>query len=278
MPTKEIKDFPAVVTPAGADLLVTQQDADSVTRKMTVTQTVQAVDPKAHAALHQNGGADEISVLDLSGLLADAQTALAHAASHISGGGDPFTSAQLLEAIVKRLQTTSGPTNLLLGAWLDTELLGRSGTAAVGVAKASQAEAEAGTENTKWVTALRVAQAITALANPAFTKSFVSSEQTITAAGSLSLAHGLGVMPTLIQVRLICKTADNNYSVDDELILNPGYGGDANRGVSVVPDATNLVIRFGSTATTSLAALDKTSGALAGLTNASWKLIMRAWA
>ena len=132
MPTKEIKDFPAVVTPAGADLLVTQQDADSVTRKMTVTQTVQAVDPKAHKALHQNGGADEISVLDLSGLLADAQTALAHAL------GSAIHNADTLAAISSLIS---------------------DGT----IILASQAEAEAGTEATKRMTPLRVAQAILVL-------------------------------------------------------------------------------------------------------------------
>lgn len=38
MPTKQINEFPAVVTPVGPDLLVTQQDADNVTRKITFTQ------------------------------------------------------------------------------------------------------------------------------------------------------------------------------------------------------------------------------------------------
>jgi hypothetical protein len=42
----------------------------------------------AHASRHENAGADEISVLGLSGLLADAQTPLAHATSHKSGGTD----------------------------------------------------------------------------------------------------------------------------------------------------------------------------------------------
>jgi len=42
----------------------------------------------AHAASHQNGGGDEISVAGLSGELADNQTPKAHAASHKSAGGD----------------------------------------------------------------------------------------------------------------------------------------------------------------------------------------------
>jgi len=41
-----------------------------------------------HASTHENGGADEIDVVGLSGLLADGQTPLAHAASHEVGGAD----------------------------------------------------------------------------------------------------------------------------------------------------------------------------------------------
>lgn len=41
-----------------------------------------------HAATHQDGGVDEISVAALSGLLADAQTPLAHASSHAGTGSD----------------------------------------------------------------------------------------------------------------------------------------------------------------------------------------------
>ena len=47
-----------------------------------------------HASTHEDGGADEISVAGLSGLLADGQTALAHASTHASAGSDPLTLAQ----------------------------------------------------------------------------------------------------------------------------------------------------------------------------------------
>ena len=116
----------------------------------------------SHAASHQDGGSDEINVGALSGLLADAQTALAHAVSHEFGGGDaldlaglsgllataqdpiahvvrhivggidPFLTTQLIDAICRRLRTTTGPTDLLLGAIADGEFLKRSGTAIVG--------------------------------------------------------------------------------------------------------------------------------------------------
>jgi hypothetical protein len=47
--------------------------------------------PTAHAASHQNGGADEINVAGLSGLLADQQTPLGHQATHQSGNADALT-------------------------------------------------------------------------------------------------------------------------------------------------------------------------------------------
>jgi hypothetical protein len=50
--------------------------------------------PSAHATTHQNGGSDEINVVGLSGLLADAQTPLAHAASHAALGSDPLTLSE----------------------------------------------------------------------------------------------------------------------------------------------------------------------------------------
>lgn len=50
--------------------------------------------PAAHAASHQNGGSDEISISGLSGLLADSQTALAHASSHTSIGSDSLTLSE----------------------------------------------------------------------------------------------------------------------------------------------------------------------------------------
>ena len=62
---------------------------------LTGVTTINAVDITAHASRHENGGADEISVLGLSGLLADSQTPLAHAASHSEGGSDEVDAADL---------------------------------------------------------------------------------------------------------------------------------------------------------------------------------------
>lgn len=53
------------------------------------------VDIEPHAATHQSGGDDEISVAGLSGLLADPQVAAAHASSHQNGGVDEVEVSEL---------------------------------------------------------------------------------------------------------------------------------------------------------------------------------------
>ncbi|WP_210236051.1 hypothetical protein, partial [Mesorhizobium sp. M1D.F.Ca.ET.234.01.1.1] len=52
-----------------------------------------------------------------------------------------------------------------------------------------------------------------------FTKSYDSGNQTITAGGSLTLAHGLGSQPKLILAYLKCVTGEQNYTAGDELLI-----------------------------------------------------------
>jgi hypothetical protein len=141
---------------------------------------------------------------------------------------------------------------------------------------ASQVEAEAGTENTKAMTALRTKQAIDAMS--VFTESYTSADQTITAAGSLTLAHGLSATPSLVTAKLKCTSAEHNYAVNDEVIIPVGSTNENNgRGAAVIADGTNLNVRFGSNATT-FQVLNKTTGAAANITNANWDIIFFAWA
>jgi len=60
-----------------------------------------------HSTRHENGGGDEISVLGLSGLLADGQTPLAHAASH-DGGADDLNGALTPNAHAAAHQNAGG--------------------------------------------------------------------------------------------------------------------------------------------------------------------------
>src|SRR5512146_197481 len=67
-----------------------------------------------HHTSHENGGADEISVAGLSGLLADGQTPLAHATSHKSGGTDAIKLDELAAPTdVTTLNATSSAHGLL---------------------------------------------------------------------------------------------------------------------------------------------------------------------
>ncbi|TIM87717.1 hypothetical protein [Mesorhizobium sp.] len=112
-----------------------------------------------------------------------------------------------------------------------------------------------------------------------FTASYDSGQQAITAAGSLTLAHGLSAKPKLITTALQCTTAEFDYSIGDEVAINVGSHDSpagSNRGLSIVPDATNLTIRFGAAAAP-LNVLHKTTGVLSGITPASWKFVVRAW-
>ena len=111
-----------------------------------------------------------------------------------------------------------------------------------------------------------------------FVKAFESSQQTITAAGALTLAHSLGVKPKLYMAVIVCITAELGYSIGDEVIVNPSVHGSSaeSRGLSLVPDATNINVRFGSG--TVMDIINKSNGNVGGITAANWKLIVRAWA
>lgn len=107
-----------------------------------------------------------------------------------------------------------------------------------------------------------------------------SGSQTITSGGPLTLAHSLGAVPKLVMAYLKCASTEHNYSVDDEFLVwgyqdNSGSGS-IGVGVSLVSDATNVNVRFGSN-TNAFYILDKTTGGIAAITNANWRLVVRAY-
>lgn len=109
---------------------------------------------------------------------------------------------------------------------------------------------------------------------------FESAAQTITAAGTFTVAHGLGKSPVLIVAVLKCVTAEGNYSIGDEVVFShiiPSESANSMGGVSFTYDSTNIIARYGSRANTFYIP-NKTTGALVNLTNANWNLIVRALA
>jgi hypothetical protein len=108
-----------------------------------------------------------------------------------------------------------------------------------------------------------------------FTESFTSAEQAIATGGSLTIAHGLTTTPYLIQPWLINKTAELGYAVGQETLAYLAEAAPGDSGLAIVPDATNVGVRFG----TSVLLVNRwDTGAVASITAANWKLIIRAWA
>ncbi|MBA4797011.1 MAG: hypothetical protein H2043_06385 [Rhizobiales bacterium] len=115
---------------------------------------------------------------------------------------------------------------------------------------------------------------------PTLSRSFESAEQTITSAGALTIAHGLGVEPFVFTGYLVCKSAEAGYSINDRVLVPLSYNTDSgfpSSGMSLVPDATNLNIRFGASSST-FSVVHKTTGVRTSLTNSNWRLVVRALA
>ncbi|PPD48379.1 MAG: hypothetical protein CTY14_02130 [Methylotenera sp.] len=138
---------------------------------------------------------------------------------------------------------------------------------------ASAAEIKTGTEAAKSIAPNNL------LAAQGFTAYYQSSNQTITSGGALTIAHGLGGKPILVQFYLKCLSAEYGYSVGDELYVPPSTSnsGADTQGLAYVPDATNLNIRYGGSGSV-FTSITKNTGGVAVLTNSSWALIIRAWA
>lgn len=106
---------------------------------------------------------------------------------------------------------------------------------------------------------------------------FTSSAQTITSGGLLTLAHGLDAAPRMVRLRLKCTTAEQNYSIGDEIIVseNSTAGASFQRFTGIRVDATNVYIRFSSNAGV-FSTANATTGAATVLTNANWELYVEA--
>lgn len=105
-------------------------------------------------------------------------------------------------------------------------------------------------------------------ATPAGNVTFTSSDQTITAAGTATIAHSLGHAPIFVTCYLVCQSANNGYSSGDVLLVNPA-------ALSLTIDSTNLNIRY--PAAGQWAIYDKSTGnPTAGITYTDWELRVKA--
>jgi hypothetical protein len=137
--------------------------------------------------------------------------------------------------------------------------------------KATQGEAEAGANNTKYMTPLRTVEAI-AQNIPA---PFVSDPLTITLSSTVSAAHGLGRMPARCGFHLRCITAEHGYAVGDRIWIAYNWA-DGNGGkvvFSIVADETNV---YGIIHIYNFVILTKGTRSPVQINSANWNLYMEA--
>lgn len=102
---------------------------------------------------------------------------------------------------------------------------------------------------------------------------FTSSQQSITSAGSLTIAHSLSAIPNYVAIKLHCITGEHGYTTGNEFFTNPSVLDNVNSaGLVVVPDAINLNVRYGSNATPIIVA-NFSTGSTTALTNVNWSTI-----
>jgi len=106
---------------------------------------------------------------------------------------------------------------------------------------------------------------------------FRSVAQSITSGTLSTIAHGLGGMPRDVRLKLKCLTAQASFEVNDEVYYNSTVGdvAGAQRGVSILADATNIEISTTSNANV-FAIISEGGGTAVALTNSNWEFYVEA--
>lgn len=194
------------------------------------------------------------------------------AAQHFSGRSSTAVKRQYAKILAQILDATNTSEDAVL--LLQTIVAGALATRATLGQGLLMAGATGGDPGAGQVNA--TAYKVNGTAIP-FTKEFVSSAQAITNGGSLTLAHSLGVQPKLYFAEFVCVTGENGYTAGDEVSTEAISSNSASDSqvFSIVPDATNLNVRFNSIG---LLIANKATGASAALTNGNWNVVFKAWA
>lgn len=146
------------------------------------------------------------------------------------------------------------------------DIVGMASLSALLTSIATQAEAEAGTDNTKLMTPLRVRQSIDAAPNWDFAPANIA----LVFSTFTTIAHGLGVMPSEFEIWVQCITADAPYAVGERVRVQSDND-TSTSGITVSADSTNLYIRTGSRLL-----LQNNAGSFITATAARWQIVIRA--
>lgn len=108
---------------------------------------------------------------------------------------------------------------------------------------------------------------------------FESPEQAVgSGSHSVTVSHGLGGLPSKVVACLRCKTADQGYSVGDEIEdLQWQTTADNEVGHSTWKSATQVGVVFAHNSGNSLKVPNKSGTGLAEITPSRWRWVIRAW-
>lgn len=106
---------------------------------------------------------------------------------------------------------------------------------------------------------------------------FESAEQTVSSTNFATtvVAHGGPRTPDIVQLILRCKTASNGYSVGDEVDITAHDHTMSDRSFSVWTSASQVGLMWRQSLSTAPAVPDKSTGSLATITAANWKLVFK---
>ncbi len=118
---------------------------------------------------------------------------------------------------------------------------------------------------------------LSAMGYPVTAKRTISAEYTPTANSLITFNHGLTVANAYeidLHVYLVCKIAQHGYSINDVIHLNPG-GDESSVGSSFSATLTTsqVLLRMGNAA---LEIRNKSTGTVASITVANWRLVLKA--
>ncbi|MBC3234017.1 hypothetical protein [Pseudomonas lurida] len=101
---------------------------------------------------------------------------------------------------------------------------------------------------------------------------YASSNQTWTAGGTITLSHGLGVVPTKVELEAECVTASEGYAVGAIIHMgasSPVLNASVSLGCSIIKSSTQIIIRIASSG---LIVVNNSTLAVVNMTPANWRI------
>lgn len=192
---------------------------------------------------------------------------------NILNGGSNYTTVTNDWILVRSKSTTLNDLIIFRANGQPLALPSATDSVTGAVELATSAEIKTGTDTGRVPTPAGI------LAAMGFTAYVQTADQAHPGSGGLiTVAHGLPRAPVLMQMLAKNVTGEFNWSTGETFVM-PNAMGDSGYGATLFADATNVYARFsnlGANANTRV--MNKTTGALATMTDANWSFFIRAWA